>query len=150
MEGESFLEGEGVKTFERVIEIETTERLQEVRIRDVVEAVLFESGIKEGLLTVFTGHTTAAVHLNNDDEDLERDFHDFLNGWIPNRPTYRHNRGEYGRNADAHFKSLLVGNSVTIPVSKGRLGLGKWQTIYFSEFDGPRKREFMVKIVGEE
>ncbi len=138
-----------MRIFERVIEIETTERLQEVKIRDVVEAVLYESGIKEGLLTLFTGHTTAAIHLGNEDEDLEKDFHDFLNQWIPNKPTYRHNRGDYGRNADAHFKSTLVGNSVTLPVREGRIVLGKWQTIYFSEFHGPRKREFVVKIIGE-
>lgn len=139
-----------MKVFDRLVSIDTTERLQEINIKEAVESVLFESKIKEGLLTVFTGHTTASVHLSNEDEDLERDFHDFLNDLIPNKPSYRHDKGDFGKNADAHFKSTIVGNSITVPVVNGKIVLGKWQTLYLSEFDGPRRREFYVKIIGLE
>lgn len=139
-----------MKVFGRLVSIETTERLQEINIKELVESVLFESRIKEGLLTVFTGHTTASVHLNNEDKDLEKDFHDFLNDLIPNKPAYRHDRGDFGKNANAHFKSLMVGNSITIPVSMGKMMLGRWQTIYLSEFDGPRRRQFYVQVIGVE
>jgi len=125
-----------MRTFSSAIRLTTTDKKAEV-------------GIQEGTILVFTGHTTASVHLNNADKDLERDFHDFLDELIPNKDSYRHNKGDYGKNADAHFKSLIVGNSVTVPVSKGRPALGQWQAVYFSEFDGPRNRLISVKITGK-
>ena len=63
--------------------------------------------------------------------------------------TYLHNKGEYGRNADAHFKSIFVGTGLTLPITKGRISLGQWQLIYFSEFDGPRSRLLSVKVTGK-
>lgn len=137
-----------MKVFSSAVRLNTTKKKEEIKITDQVEAVLLESGVLDGIITVFTGHTTASVHLNNADKDLEADLHDFLDELIPNKPTYRHNKGDYGKNADAHFKSLFTGNSVTVPVTRGRLGLGQWQAIYFSEFDGPRGRLISVKVVG--
>lgn len=137
-----------MKAFTSAVRIRTKAKTEEVNITNQVEAVILESGIQEGLALVFTGHTTASVHLNNADRDLEQDFHELLNEIVPNKPTFRHNKGEYGRNADAHLKSLLIGNSVTVPVTKGRLALGQWQVIYFSEFDGPRSRLVSVKVFG--
>ncbi|HXI09240.1 MAG TPA: secondary thiamine-phosphate synthase enzyme YjbQ [Thermodesulfobacteriota bacterium] len=137
-----------MKAFTSAVRIRTQAKTEEVNITNQVEAVILESGIQEGLALVFTGHTTASVHLNNADRDLEQDFHELLNEIVPNKPTFRHNKGEYGRNADAHLKSLLIGNSVTVPVTKGRLALGQWQVIYFSEFDGPRSRLVSVKVFG--
>ncbi len=138
-----------MKVFTSAIRLKTTEKTGEVNITPEVEAVIHESGIAEGMALIFTGHTTASIHLNNADAGLERDLHMFLDGLIPNRPDYKHNKGEYGKNADAHLKSLMVGNSVTIPLSKGRLVLGQWQALYFSEFDGPRARLISVKVMGE-
>ncbi len=138
-----------MKVFTGAIRLKTTEKTEEINITDQVQALILESRIYDGIVLVFTGHTTASVHLNNIDRDLEKDFHDFLKDLIPNKPTYRHNKGEYGRNADDHFKSLMVGNSVTLPVTKGRLVLGEWQALYFSEFDGPRNRLISVKVLGE-
>ncbi|VAV82309.1 UPF0047 protein Bsu YugU [hydrothermal vent metagenome] len=138
-----------MRTFSSAIRLTTTDKKTEVKITDQVEAVINESGIQEGTILIFTGHTTASIHLNNADKDLERDFHDFLDELIPNKDSYRHNKGDYGMNADAHFKSLIIGNSVTVPVSKGRLALGQWQAVYFSEFDGPRNRLISVKVTGK-
>lgn len=138
-----------MKVFSSTIRLTTTEKLEEVRITDKVEAVVRESGIEEGTVFVSTGHTTAAIHLNNADKDIETDFQDFLTELIPNKETYLHNKGEYGRNADAHFKSIFVGNGLTLPITKGRISLGQWQLIYFSEFDGPRSRLVSVKVTGK-
>ncbi len=137
-----------MKVFISAIRIKTTQKAEEVNITPQVEACLHESGIHEGMALVFTGHTTASVHLNNADKDLENDLQDFLRELVPNKPSFKHNKGEFGRNADAHIKSLLIGNSVTVPVTKGRLALGQWQVLYFSEFDGPRSRLVSVKIIG--
>jgi len=137
-----------MKVFTSAVRVRTEGKTCEMKITDAIEAVVTESGIDEGMTLVFTGHTTASIHLNNADEDLEKDLHDFLDGLIVNKATYRHNKGDYGRNADAHLKSVMVGNSVTIPVTRGRLVLGQWQAVYFSEFDGPRDRLISVKVFG--
>lgn len=138
-----------MKVFTSAIRIKSNAKTEEVNITNQVEAVILEGGIYEGMALVSTGHTTASIHLNNGDKDLEEDFQSFLSELVPNKPTYRHNKGEYGRNADAHLKSLIVGNSVTIPITKGRLALGQWQVIYFSEFDGPRSRLISIKVFGK-
>lgn len=137
-----------MKVFTGAIRIKSTAKAEEVNITAQVEALLSESGITEGMALISTGHTTASVHTSNPDRDLEADFHELLGELVANKLTYRHNKGDYGRNADAHLKSILVGNSVTLPVTKGRITLGQWQVIFFSEFDGPRSRLISVKVFG--
>lgn len=137
-----------MKVFSGLIRLQTDEKTVDLMITDKVEAIVAESKVEEGIVVVFTGHTTASVHLNNADAELGLDLQDLLSELVPNKPTYRHNKGEYGRNGDAHIKSLLVGNEVTVPVSHGRLALGQWQAVYFSEFDGPRARLVSVKVIG--
>lgn len=137
-----------MKVFTTAIRIKSKAKTEEVNITNQVEAVILESGMQEGMALVFTGHTTASIHLNNVDKDLEEDFQNHLKEMVPNKPDYKHNKGDYGRNADAHLKSVLVGNSVSVPVTKGRLALGQWQGVYFSEFDGPRSRLVSIKILG--
>ncbi len=134
--------------YTNAIRLDTEEKAGEVNITTHVEGLVHESGIAEGMALICTGHTTASVHMNNADKALEGDLHGFLNKLVPNSPGYKHNKGDYGKNADAHIKSLMVGNSVTVPVTKGRLVLGQWQAIYFSEFDGPRSRLISVKVMG--
>lgn len=138
-----------MKVYTGSIRIKSTAKTCEVNITSQVETLIQESGISEGMAMIYTGHTTAGIHLNNADKNLESDFHEMLNDLIPNKPTYKHNKGDYGRNADAHLKSVLVGNSVTIPLTKGRLSFGQWQALYFSEFDGPRARLVSVKVLGK-
>ncbi len=137
-----------MKVFTRGIRLTTKDKTGETNIGDRVESILLESGIRDGSVLVSTGHTTASIHLNNADKGLEDDLHAMLNDLVPNKPEFKHNKGDYGRNADAHIKCVLIGNSVTVPVTKGRLVLGQWQAIYFSEFDGPRKRLINVKVSG--
>ena len=107
-----------------------------------------ESGISEGLCTVFCPHTTAAITINeNADPDVQRDLKLALGDIFGryDRPDFHHAEG----NSHAHLKSSVVGAAETIPISGGQLALGIWQGIYFCEFDGPRNRRFHVQIVGE-
>jgi len=138
-----------MKVHSNAIRLTTQGKSGETNITDQIEAIVLESGLTEGSVVVFTGHTTASVHLNNADKELEADFHLFLDELVPNKPEYRHNKGDYGQNADAHLKCLITGNSVTVPLTRGRIALGQWQAIYFSEFDGPRNRLISVKIIGK-
>ena len=103
------------------------------------------SGVAEGIVTVFVRHTTAGVTINeNADPDVIRDMLDTLCRLAPKDSGYRHAEG----NSDSHMKASLMGSSVSVPVEGGRMVLGRWQGIYLCEFDGPRAREIVVKVVG--
>ncbi|MDD2566844.1 MAG: secondary thiamine-phosphate synthase enzyme YjbQ [Thiovulaceae bacterium] len=112
--------------------------------KEVAEAVIM-SGIKDGVCVVFTPHTTASVFMfENQDQALRRDLLNSLNRIAPNDAHYLH----VGENAAAHLKSSRMGNSVSIPVVNAKLLLGKWQGIFFGEFDGPRQeREVIIKVI---
>jgi secondary thiamine-phosphate synthase enzyme len=112
--------------------------------KEVVEAVI-ESGVKEGICTVFTPHSTTSVFLfENQDPALRRDLLNALSRIAPSDIEYLHS----GDNAAAHLKSSRMGCSITIPVINGRPALGKWQGVFFGEFDGPRQvREVMIKVI---
>lgn len=103
-----------------------------------------DSGVQEGICIVYCPHTTAGVTVNeNADPDVTRDMLFALDRTFPDRPEFRHAEG----NSAAHLKAGVMGCSVTAVVSGGRLLLGVWQGVYFTEFDGPRNRKFYVKIV---
>ncbi len=129
----------------REIKIATQQRIAMVDVTADLKKAVAESGIKEGILLAGVLHTTAGMTVNeNADPDVVRDLLMHLEKMVPEKGGYRHAEG----NSDAHIKATLVGNSVTIPVSKGALVLGTWQGIYFCEFDGPRQRKIMVRVMG--
>ena len=123
--------------------VKTRSRTEMVDINSQVAAVVRESGIDEGLCTVYVPHTTAGVTINeNADPDVPRDIVDELNKVIPLSDNYRHVEG----NSAAHIKATLVGSSATVLVSKRQLVLGTWQSVFFCEFDGPRSRSVIVRV----
>ena len=102
------------------------------------------SGIQRGVAHIFVPHTTAGVTINeNADPDVVSDFLLGLDAAFPDRADFTHGEG----NSSAHLKASAVGSSVQVIVSGGRLVLGTWQGIYFCEFDGPRSRNFIVKVM---
>lgn len=126
------------------IEVKTSSRVEVLDITSQVERALRESGVKEGLLCLYVPHTTAGVFINeNADPSVKKDIIKELNKLIPFEDGYSHLEG----NAAAHIKSSLVGASECIPVEEGGLLLGTWQGIYFGEFDGPRRRRVLIKVV---
>jgi secondary thiamine-phosphate synthase enzyme len=125
--------------------LRTSARHQLIDISTQVETFIRESGLTDGLCVVYTPHTTAAVTINeNADPSVKSDMIRKLSEVFPQEDSYRHVEG----NSDAHIKSSLIGCSETLIVAGGKLMLGTWQGIYFCEFDGPRQREFVVKLVG--
>ena len=109
----------------------------------VTEAVR-RSGVEEGICHLFVTHTTAGLVINeNADPDVGRDLLEKLEALAPSDGTYHHFEG----NAHSHIKSSLVGQSAAAPVSGGRLALGRWQAVFFAEFDGPREREVLLTVV---
>jgi secondary thiamine-phosphate synthase enzyme len=107
------------------------------RIQDVIEEV------SEGVITVYSPHTTTAVTINeNADPDVPRDILKKLEELIPQRDNFSHMEG----NSDAHIKASLFGSSVRVIIKNGQLLLGTWQSIFFCEFDGPRTRNFYLQF----
>ncbi|MDR1868634.1 MAG: secondary thiamine-phosphate synthase enzyme YjbQ [Treponema sp.] len=117
-----------------------------INITGEVQKAVSASGVREGICVVFVPHTTAAVTINeNADPDVPHDVNLALNAISPDRREFHHSEG----NSAAHTKSSLVGPSLTLIVSGGRLLLGTWQGIWFNEYDGPRSRKVHVRVMGE-
>ncbi len=125
------------------VAVETTRQTEWVEITAKVQGLVSAGAITEGLCTVYVPHTTAGVTINeNADPTVVSDFLNQINKVIPFDDSYRHGEG----NAAAHIKSVLTGPSVSIPIADGRLQLGRWQGIFFCEYDGPRSRRALVQI----
>ena len=125
------------------IKVKTSAHSQGVDITRQVAEVVAASGVREGWCEVFVPHTTAAVAVNEAaDPEVISDIIATLERLAPWQGPYRHAEG----NAAAHVKSVLVGPSVRLPVSGGRLALGTWQGVFFMEFDGPRSRQAWVDV----
>ena len=126
------------------LNVKTSRHTQMLDITREVQRAVTESGVRDGICTVFIPHTTAAVTINeNEDPDVVRDFTMELNKIVPWEDGYHHMEG----NSAAHLKSSMIGFSEQIIIEDGRLLLGTWQGIYFCEFDGPRSRKCYVKIM---
>lgn len=128
----------------KVLDIKTEKRVQFIDITSEIQQMVNESGIDEGVVTVFVPHTTAGLTINeNADPDVIRDMSVNLERVFPHVGDYLHMEG----NSDAHIKASLMGSSESILIDNGKLLLGIWQGLYFCEFDGPRRRSIFVKIM---
>ncbi|GAB2479341.1 secondary thiamine-phosphate synthase enzyme YjbQ [Alkalibacterium psychrotolerans] len=124
--------------------VETDSKQAFILLDTYLNDILKESGVREGIMVVFIPHTTAGVTINeNADPDVKKDLKKALDDTFPNHDYFVHAEG----NSDGHMKSSLVGASETILIQDGKLVLGTWQSIYFTEFDGPRTRKVFVKII---
>lgn len=139
-----------MKSYRKELWFNTSQRREYLNITSDVEAVLLESGIKEGLILVNAMHITASVFINDNESGLHQDFERWLEEYIPEKPhsQYKHNRtGE--DNGDAHIKRTFMGREVVVAVTNGQLDFGPWEQIFYGEFDGMRRKRVLVKIIGE-
>ena len=127
-----------------IINIRTGSRVEMVDITNEVRNEISNSGIKDGIAIIYVPHTTAGITINEGaDPAVCRDIIQKLNQLVPANAGYHHLEG----NADSHIKATLVGSSVYVIVENGSLLLGTWQKIFFCEFDGPRSRRALIKII---
>jgi secondary thiamine-phosphate synthase enzyme len=128
------------------IAVSTGSRVQFLDVTSRVADEISRSNVKSGVCYLYVPHTTAAVAINeNADPDVTADLTSGLEKLAPASGNYLHAEG----NSDAHIKASLVGFSGIVPVIGGKLALGTWQGIYFCEFDGPRRRKFLIGIDGD-
>jgi secondary thiamine-phosphate synthase enzyme len=125
--------------------VPTKLRSQMIDVTSRVRVFVKKSNVLDGVAIVYCPHTTAAITINeNADPDVQHDLLTKLEELIPKKEKfYQHGEG----NSDSHLKTAMLGNSATVLIEDGELVLGRWQGIYFCEFDGPREREMMVKVI---
>jgi len=140
-----------MKSFRQTIELNVPKRMGFVNITPQVEAALAESRIREGLCLVNSMHITSSVFINDDEAGLHADYARWLERLAPydaSPEAYHHNRtGE--DNGDAHHKRQLMGREVVVAVTAGKLDFGRWEQIFYGEFDGRRAKRVLVKIIGQ-
>ena len=126
------------------IRVRTNRRTQMVDVTAEVQRVVAAVGVKAGTCFLYVPHTTAGILINEHaDPDVAGDAEGALDRLVPAAGPYRHTEG----NSDSHVKTMLVGTSQFVFVEAGKLVLGRWQGIFFAEFDGPRERQLYVKVL---
>ena len=131
-----------------IVRLSTRRRAEMVDITRQVQGVVERSGVRSGMVVIQSLHTTAGITVNeNADPDVQHDLLAKLERLAPHREEfYRHAEG----NSDSHLKTAWMGPSATLIVHEGHVLLGRWQGVYFCEFDGPRARQVAVQTVGAE
>ncbi len=132
--------------------VTTTEAIQVIDITDQVRARCIASGVRNGLVTLISPHTTAYVNLNECEAQLQRDMVTFLKRLVPRDGDYLHNLAPVDDrdNAHSHLMGLFMNASESIPIANGELLLGAWQSIFLVELDGPRAtRSLTLQFIGE-
>jgi secondary thiamine-phosphate synthase enzyme len=128
----------------QTIDVKTATREEMIDITAQVRAAIRRAGVDHGIACVFSPHTTGGLTIQeNSDPDVRADMVGHLARVVPQKAPFRHGEG----NSDAHIKASLVGASATLIVADGKPMLGTWQAVYFCEFDGPRERRVLVKVV---
>ena len=128
----------------RQVGISTKSRVEFQEITATVAEAVRASSIQSGVCYLFVPHTTAGITVNEHaDPSVVDDIEAQLEAMVPQHRSYRHLEG----NAPAHIKASLIGNSLALPVDDGRLTLGTWQGVFFCEFDGPRQRQLLIKVL---
>ena len=123
--------------------IRTQSRIDFIDITREISKIVNESKVRDGVCYVFIPHTTASITINeNADPDVSTDMIKEINKIVPFSDNYRHFEG----NSAAHIKSSMIGASEIVIIENGKLKLGRWQGIYFCEFDGPRRRKVWITI----
>lgn len=125
-------------------EVQTGSRTQLIDITSQVKTALRSENISSGIILIYVPHTTCGITINeNADPSVKEDITSFLSRIIPLDGPYRHAEG----NADAHIKASITGSSVSVILESGSLVLGTWQGIFLAEYDGPRKRSILMKVI---
>lgn len=128
--------------------LHTKTRRAYVHLTPQVDEIVRKSGVKEGMALVSAMHITAGVYVNDNESGLIEDIDKWVETLAPANPNYKHHQtGE--DNGDSHLKALLIHHEVIVPITAGKLDLGRWQRIFYAEFDGQRDKRIIVKIMGE-
>jgi len=140
------------KVASATLNLATNERVELRTITKEITDFVAQTPIREGIVQISSLHTTAGIMLNETQEALLDDMKAMFEQISPANAYYKHNDPQFSdcprRNADAHLRSIIVGNNLTIPIENGKMKLGVWQQIFFTEFDGPNNRKIHIQVMG--
>jgi len=136
-----------MKIFKDKLDLNSLKRTEILDISSKVQKVINDGEIANGIVNIYSKHSTSAIVINENEQGLLADFENFLTSIVPENNNYKHDIID--NNADSHLRSLVLGSSEVIPFSDKKLALGTWQSIFFIELDGPRKRFVEITIIGE-
>ena len=122
--------------YKDIIKLNSTKRIEIIDISSKVQLAINESKISNGIINIFSKHSTSAIVVNENEKGLLSDFERILNDLIPNNNSYKHDMID--NNADSHLRSFFLGSNESIPITNKKLAIGTWQSIFFIELDGPR------------
>jgi secondary thiamine-phosphate synthase enzyme len=134
-----------MKILSKEFQVKTKSRFESIDITDLVQESI--KGVNEGVAYVIVKHTTCAITINEAERGLMSDYIEWAKKLVPPEGEFRHNTID--NNGHAHVISSIIGNSRVVPITGGTLDLGTWQRIILLEFDGPRTRTVLVKVIGE-
>ena len=142
----------GLAVIAETIDVDTSQRIEIIDLTDTVMAFVRRSGVREGLLSLWSMHTTCTVFINESQSALESDILAFLENVVDRKSYYKHNDPTLSdcdrQNADSHLRAMLLGQSVTMQISGGELVVGRWQRVLCGEMDGPRTRTIRAQVMG--
>ena len=132
--------------------IQTEERVELIDVTDRIVAVVGSATISEGIVSLWSMHTTCAVFMNESQKALHADIKRLLETMVDRDADWKHNDPDHSDcdrfNADAHLRAMLLGHSLTLQITGGELVLGQWQRVLVAELDGPRSRTLRVQVMG--
>ena len=135
-----------------MLTIQTQERVELVDVTDRVVTLVHEATVREGIVSLWSMHTTFAVFMNESQKALHADIKRLLETMVDRDADWMHNDPVHSDcdrlNADAHLRAMLLGHSLTLQISGGALVLGQWQRVLVAELDGPRSRTLRVQVMG--
>jgi secondary thiamine-phosphate synthase enzyme len=142
----------GLVVHAETLTFDSTDRVELVDLTDRVMAVVRASGVREGLVSVWSMHTTCSIFINEAQTALHADIKQFLEQAVSRDGKWLHNDPDHSdcdrMNADAHLRAILLGHSLTLQITARELVLGQWQRILAAELDGPRERTVRVQCQG--
>lgn len=141
-----------VRVFSKTTMVNTHERTDLVNLTDDIREFARTTGVKDGYVQVSSLHTTAGLIVNEWQDALLADVKSLSESIVPRDVYYKHNDPEYSdcdrHNADSHLRIVVLGHSVSVPIEKGNLVLGRWQSVILTEFDGPNHRKVFMQVFG--
>jgi secondary thiamine-phosphate synthase enzyme len=141
-----------VEVHAETLTVETSQRMEMIDLTGRVMNMVHDLPIREGVVNLFSLHTTCAILINEIQAALQADIKQFLEHLVPRDAEWLHNDPAHSDcdrfNADSHLRAMLVGQNLTLQVSGGELVLGQWQRIIVAELDGPRSRSIRVMVMG--
>lgn len=141
-----------LRVFSKTITVKTHERTDLVNLSDDIREFVNSTGVKDGYVQVSSLHTTAGLIVNEWQDALLSDVKSLAESIVPRDTYYKHNDPELSdcdrHNADSHLRIVVLGHSTSVPIEKGELVLGRWQSVILTEFDGPNQRKVFMQVFG--